>query len=398
MKELLTVIVPAAGEGTRMGLGKNKAFITILDIPLLVLCMKMLAETGMVRRVIVVTRAWEIQETEMLLREYQSRCFPDIDWQVAAGGKERQDSVANGLAQITDTEGYVAVHDGARPFAGTEVFARTFAKAKEFGAAIAAVPLKNTVKVTDNRGIVVSTPDRSSLCAVQTPQIFEVNVLRRGYDFLKEHPFAVTDDASLVEASGHPVAVAEGSYENIKVTTPEDLLLAEKILEKQGDFMMQFRVGTGFDVHALVENRPLILAGVQIPYSKGLLGHSDADVALHALMDALLGAAGKGDIGKHFPDTDSKYEGADSRRLLRNVVEMLQEDKWKVNNVDITIIAQKPKLAPHIATMRTLVAQDLGIMEDAVNIKATTTEKLGFTGRGEGIAAEAVASIVRDFC
>ena len=219
--------------------------------------------------------------------------------------------------------------------------------------------------------------------------------MRRGYDFLKEHPFAVTDDASLVEASGHPVAVAEGSYENIKVTTPEDLLLAEKILEKQGDFMMQFRVGTGFDVHALVENRPLILAGVQIPYTKGLLGHSDADVALHALMDALLGAAGKGDIGKHFPDTDAKYEGADSRRLLRIVVEMLQEEGWQVNNVDVTVIAQKPKLAPYIAAMRSLVAQDLGIMEDAVNIKATTTEKLGFTGREEGIAAEAVASIIR---
>lgn len=159
--------------------------------------------------------------------------------------------------------------------------------------------------------------------------------------------------------------------------------------------MMQFRVGTGFDVHALVENRYLILAGVQIPYEKGLLGHSDADVALHALMDALLGAAGKGDIGKHFPDTDSKYEGADSRRLLRIVVEMLQEEGWKVNNVDVTIIAQKPKLAPYIAAMRTMVAQDLGVMEDAVNIKATTTEKLGFTGRGEGIAAEAVASIIR---
>ena len=159
--------------------------------------------------------------------------------------------------------------------------------------------------------------------------------------------------------------------------------------------MMQFRVGTGFDVHALVENRPLILAGVQIPYAKGLLGHSDADVALHALMDALLGAAGKGDIGKHFPDTDSKYEGADSRRLLRIVVEMLQEDGWQINNADVTIIAQKPKLAPFIAAMRTLVAQDLGILEDAVNIKATTTEKLGFTGRGEGIAAEAVASIIK---
>ena len=158
---------------------------------------------------------------------------------------------------------------------------------------------------------------------------------------------------------------------------------------------MQFRVGTGFDVHALVENRPLILAGVQIPYAKGLLGHSDADVALHALMDALLGAAGKGDIGKHFPDTDAEYEGADSRRLLRTVVEMLQEDGWQVNNADVTIIAQKPKLAPFIAAMRTLVAQDLGILEEAVNIKATTTEKLGFTGRGEGIAAEAVASIIK---
>ena len=159
---------------------------------------------------------------------------------------------------------------------------------------------------------------------------------------------------------------------------------------------MQFRVGTGFDVHALVENRTLILAGVRVPYEKGLLGHSDADVALHALMDALLGAAGKGDIGKHFPDTDDKYEGADSRRLLRVVVEMLRKDEWQVNNVDVTIIAQRPKLAPFIATMRELVASDLGVTVDAVNIKATTTEKLGFTGRGEGIAAEAVASIVKD--
>ena len=233
MKELLTVIVPAAGAGRRMGLGKNKAFITVRGMPLLILCMKMLAETGMVRRVIVVTRAWEIRETEMLLQEHQAGCFPGIDWEVTAGGKERQDSVANGLALITDADGYVAVHDGARPFAGKEVFSRTFAKAKACGAAIAAVPLKDTVKLLDDRGFVVSTPDRSSLCAVQTPQIFEVNVLRKGYAFLKEHPFAVTDDASLVEASGHPVAVVEGAYENIKVTTPEDLLLAEKILEKR---------------------------------------------------------------------------------------------------------------------------------------------------------------------
>jgi len=236
MKDLLTVIVPAAGAGRRMGLGMNKAFITISGIPLLVLCMKMLAETRLIQRVIVVVRAWEIADTETLLQQYQPRYFPDMNWQVTAGGKERQDSVANGLALITDAEGFVAVHDGARPFAGKTVFNRVFEKAKECGAAIAAVPLKDTIKILDANGFVVSTPDRSSLCAVQTPQIFEINVLRKGYDYLKKHPFAVTDDASLVEASGCPVAVAEGTYENIKVTTQEDLLLAEKILEKNSIF------------------------------------------------------------------------------------------------------------------------------------------------------------------
>ncbi|MBQ5345709.1 MAG: 2-C-methyl-D-erythritol 2,4-cyclodiphosphate synthase [Acidaminococcaceae bacterium] len=159
---------------------------------------------------------------------------------------------------------------------------------------------------------------------------------------------------------------------------------------------MQFRIGTGFDVHAFKEGRPLILAGVNIPYKKGLLGHSDADVALHALMDALLGAAALGDIGKYFPDTDTRYKGADSRKLLRAVVRILEEKGWNVNNVDITIIAQRPKLAAYISEMRELVAHDLLIPIDNVSIKATTTEKLGFTGREEGIAAEAAASLVRN--
>jgi len=160
--------------------------------------------------------------------------------------------------------------------------------------------------------------------------------------------------------------------------------------------MIQFRVGTGFDVHALVEGRPLVLCGVAVPWEKGLLGHSDADVALHALMDALLGAAALGDIGKHFPDTDDRYKGADSRMLLETVVKLLDAEGWKVNNVDVTIIAQRPKLAPFIPQMKKMVAQDLGIDAGAVNIKATTTEKLGFTGRGEGIAAEAIASLIRN--
>ncbi|MBO5637728.1 MAG: 2-C-methyl-D-erythritol 4-phosphate cytidylyltransferase [Acidaminococcaceae bacterium] len=233
MKDYLTVIVPAAGVGKRLGLGKNKAFACIGGMPLLILCMKMLAETGLVRNAVVVVGAGEVSETEALINRYQPEHFATIEWKVAVGGKERQDSVANGLALVTDTEGYVAVHDGARPFAGRDVFLRTLEKARQCGSAIAAVPVKNTIKVTDSDGYVVSTLERSSLCAVQTPQIFEVNILRKAYAYLKEHPFAVTDDASLAEAAGYPVAVAEGSYENIKVTTPEDLLLAEEILRKR---------------------------------------------------------------------------------------------------------------------------------------------------------------------
>ena len=157
----------------------------------------------------------------------------------------------------------------------------------------------------------------------------------------------------------------------------------------------QFRIGCGYDVHKLVEDRKLILCGVEVPYEKGLLGHSDADVALHALMDALLGAAAMGDIGKYFPDTDEHFKGADSMQLTLHVNKLLQEEGWQVNNVDVTIIAQRPKLAGYIAEMRNNVAKVLDVAESVVNIKATTTEKLGFTGRGEGIAAEAVASIVK---
>ncbi|WP_419557128.1 2-C-methyl-D-erythritol 2,4-cyclodiphosphate synthase [Phascolarctobacterium succinatutens] len=159
--------------------------------------------------------------------------------------------------------------------------------------------------------------------------------------------------------------------------------------------MPQFRIGCGYDVHKLVEDRKLIICGVDVPYEKGLLGHSDADVALHALMDALLGAAAMGDIGKHFPDTDERFKGADSMQLTLHVKKLLQEEGWQVNNVDVTIIAQRPKLAGYIAAMRANVAKVLDVAESAVNVKATTTEKLGFTGRGEGIAAEAVASIVK---
>ncbi len=396
----LTVIVAAAGAGKRLGLGKNKAFAEVGGLPLLVQCLRMVNDTGMAHKTIVAVGADEVAMTEALLKDYHEY-FAGLQTAVVAGGAERTDSVKNALA-LAGSEGWIAVHDGARPFAGTEVFERTLQAAQQTGAAIAAVPVKNTIKVVDADGFVVNTPQRSSLMAVQTPQIFKAQLLQRAYCDENLKGAAVTDDASLVERLGVKVAVALGSYENIKITTPEDLLLAEKICADRGMTMMQslkmpqFRVGSGYDVHRLTQNRKLILCGVEVPYELGLDGHSDADVAVHALMDALLGAAAFGDIGKHFPDTDDRFKGADSMKLLEHVLALLKERCWRVNNADVTIIAQKPKLAGYIPAMRDNLAKTMGLEADAVNVKATTTEKLGFTGRGEGIAAEAVVSLIKE--
>lgn len=396
----LTVIVAAAGAGKRLGLGKNKAFAEVGGLPLLVQCLRMVNNTGMAHKTIVAVGADEVAMTGALLKDYHGY-FAGLQTAVVAGGAERTDSVKNALA-LAGSEGWVAVHDGARPFAGTEVFERTLQAAQQTGAAIAAVPVKNTIKVVDAEGFVVNTPQRSSLMAVQTPQIFKAQLLQRAYSDENLKGAAVTDDASLVERLGVKVAVALGSYENIKITTPEDLLLAEKICVDRGMTMMQslkmpqFRVGSGYDVHRLTQNRKLILCGVEVSYELGLDGHSDADVAVHALMDALLGAAALGDIGKHFPDTDDRFKGADSMKLLEHVLALLKERCWRVNNADVTIIAQKPKLAGYIPAMRDNLAKAMGLEADAVNVKATTTEKLGFTGRGEGIAAEAVVSLIKE--
>lgn len=234
--ENLIAVIPAAGAGKRLGLGINKAFALIHGVPLLVHCLKMLAATEMVSRAIVVLAPDEVQEGQELLAGYRQQYFHNMPVQVVAGGKERQDSVANALAAVTETDGYVAIHDGARPFAGKEVFVRTLAAAKEHGAAIAAVPVKDTIKVINAAGEVTATPDRSTLQAVQTPQIFEVNLLKRAYAHLAANPAQVTDDASAVELLGHKVVVALGRYENIKITTPEDLLFAENLLAQQEKF------------------------------------------------------------------------------------------------------------------------------------------------------------------
>ena len=300
---------------------------------------------------------------------------------VVQGGATRADSVRSGLAAAKGQ--LVAIHDAARPFASAEIITAALQAAAESGAAAPAVPVKDTIKVADQDGTVVATPDRATLYAVQTPQCFDRALYLQALEAVSgEKASLVTDDCSLFELAGLPVTLTAGDYANLKITTKEDLQ-KEKTM----------RIGHGYDVHRLVEDRKLILGGVEVPYEKGLLGHSDADVLLHAVMDAVLGAAALGDIGQHFPDTDPAYKGADSLALTREVAKIIAAHGYKVGNIDATILCQRPKLAPHIPAMRQNIADAFGLPLDAVSVKATTEEHLGFTGEGLGIAAHAVALI-----
>ena len=300
---------------------------------------------------------------------------------VVQGGATRADSVRSGLAAAKGQ--LVAIHDAARPFASAEIITAALQAAAESGAAAPAVPVKDTIKVADKDGKVVATPDRATLYAVQTPQCFDRALYLQALETVSgEKASLVTDDCSLFELAGLPVTLTAGDYANLKITTKEDLQ-KEKTM----------RIGHGYDVHRLVEDRKLILGGVEVPYEKGLLGHSDADVLLHAVMDAVLGAAALGDIGQHFPDTDPAYKGADSLALTREVAKIIAAHGYKVGNIDATILCQRPKLAPHIPAMRQNIADAFGLPLDAVSVKATTEEHLGFTGEGLGIAAHAVALI-----
>ena len=300
---------------------------------------------------------------------------------VVQGGATRADSVRSGLAAAKGQ--LVAIHDAARPFASAEIITAALQAAAEYGAAAPAVPVKDTIKIADQDGKVVATPDRAMLYAVQTPQCFDRALYWQALEAVSgEKASLVTDDCSLFELAGLPVTLTAGDYANLKITTKEDLQ-KEKTM----------RIGHGYDVHRLVEDRKLILGGVEVPYEKGLLGHSDADVLLHAVMDAVLGAAALGDIGQHFPDTDPAYKGADSLALTREVAKIIAAHGYKVGNIDATILCQRPKLAPHIPAMRQNIADAFGLPLDAVSVKATTEEHLGFTGEGLGIAAHAVALI-----
>ena len=392
------VIIAAAGSGRRMGGGINKQYINIAGMPVLARSVLVFEENPHIHEIVLVVRPGEEDLCRRKIVEPYG--FKKVS-AVIGGGAQRQDSVHAALKILSSDVELVLIHDGARPLVSQQVVEQVVAAAAQYGAAVPAIPVKDTIKTVasagDSGAVVTGTPVRSTLRAVQTPQGFHRDILEQAFQACKDTS-SITDDSSLVEALGIPVRVTEGEERNLKITTPEDVERAEQLLKRSGAPLPLTgipRTGTGFDVHAFAPDRKLILGGVEIPHTQGLLGHSDADVLLHAVMDALLGAACLGDIGKHFPDSDPAYKGISSLLLLEHTGRLLQEHRWTIVNIDATVIAQRPKIAPYIGQMKKNMAQVLKISESQINIKGTTTERLGFTGREEGIAAQGAVSIVQ---
>ncbi len=382
MPKKFGAVVVAAGNSSRMGAGLSKVLLTLGGKPVLQHSLEALCKSRWVEKLAVVCRKEDEEKISALTARLSKPCV------LVNGGKRRQDSVLKGAGALEDCE-YLLIHDGARPLITEELIERVCKDALRYGACSPAVRAKDTYKLTDPEGFVLETPPRDRLMAVQTPQAFLRKLYLSAAWQAEKRGMTCTDDCQLIEAAGGKVHLLEGDYRNIKITTPEDLLAAQAYWKEEGNM----RVGNGYDVHRLAEGRKLILAGVEIPFPLGLLGHSDADVLTHAVADALLGAAALGDIGKLFPDTDPKYAGADSLKLLGEVCERLREKGFSIENVDATLIAQRPKISPYIGQMRENLARACSIEEDRVGVKATTEEGLGFTGEGLGMAAHAVCLI-----
>ncbi len=388
LNERFGAVLAAGGSSSRMGAGRSKVLLDLDGGPVLLKSLGALLCCGYIQEVCIVCREEDIEEISRLASVPGGGMGQGKKITFAPAGADRQESVRNGVQALSEDCGYLIIHDGARPFVSGELLNAVCRDALSFGAATAAVPCKDTCKLSDREGFVESTPPRDRLMAVQTPQAFKRELYMYAIEKARARGKSYTDDCQLVEAAGGKVRLTPGSYTNFKLTTPEDMLLARAVA---GEGRVKgMRIGSGYDVHRLAPGRRLILGGVEIPYELGLLGHSDADVLAHAVSDAILGAAAMGDIGKLFPDDDSKYEGADSLKLLSEVCERARSGGFEIGNIDSTVTAQRPKLAPYIDSMRENIAAACGIDPGRVSVKATTEEGLGFTGRGEGIAASAV--------
>jgi 2-C-methyl-D-erythritol 4-phosphate cytidylyltransferase/2-C-methyl-D-erythritol 2,4-cyclodiphosphate synthase len=378
-------VVPAAGVGTRMGADRPKQYLPLGDGTILERAVSTLLDCPWLERVVVV-----IAPGDPIAGNLPGLSHPRV-LVAPVGAATRRTSVLGGLSVLAQQCGvgpddWVWVHDAARPALDRASLERLLrALDAERVGALLALPIADTVKREGN-GRALQTVPREGLWIAQTPQVFPFEMLRHALERHRD----VTDEASAIEATGRLPVLVPGSRRNMKVTTMDDLQTLRMLLGTAPAPAPELRVGQGWDVHALVPGRPLVIGGVVIPWERGLLGHSDADVLLHAVTDAVLGGAGLGDIGRHFPDTDPAFAGANSRVLLREAAARVRAAGWIPVNVDATVIAQAPKLAAHLPSMAAAIADALGLEAHRVNVKAKTAERLGFIGRAEGISAEAV--------
>jgi 2-C-methyl-D-erythritol 4-phosphate cytidylyltransferase/2-C-methyl-D-erythritol 2,4-cyclodiphosphate synthase len=372
----VAAVLVAAGSGSRFGVEMPKQFLPLAGKPVI----RHAAET-LAAHVALLQPVGDAEPIETALAG-----LPHLT--PVPGGATRQDSVLAGLEALEAVApDIVLVHDAARPLIPEGTIPALLTALERAAGAIPAVPVADTLKrVTD--GQIVETMPREGLYRAQTPQAFRYSVLLAAHRGIGSA--TVTDDASLLEAMGAIVAIVPGSEDNIKLTYAEDLPRLERAL---GGTMVP-HVGTGFDVHVLEAGRPLMLCGVAVPHDRGLAGHSDADVGIHALCDAIYGALAEGDIGRHFPPSEAAWKDADSARFLAHAAQRIAARGGRLTNADVTLICERPKIAPHAAAMATRLAAILAVDAARISVKATTTERLGFTGRGEGIAAQAVATVL----
>jgi len=391
LKMRVGVIIAAGGRGERLGAGVPKQLLTIGGRPILQRSLELFANHPRVDRIVVVLPPDLAADPPAYLAALARPVA------VAIGGARRQDSVANGFAVIRDDVDLVVVHDAARPFASAGLVDRTIDAAWDAGAALAALPASDTIKLVPEgaSGPIVPverTVPRERVFLAQTPQAFRTEVLAAAIA-AGGGLAAATDEAALAEAAGFPVRIVMGETTNLKITTMTDLTVAQA-LSGRPEPAFAVRVGTGYDLHRLAQGRPLILGGVAIPWEKGLVGHSDADVLSHAITDAILGALAQGDIGRHFPDTDPRWEGASSLAMLAHAVRVAAAEGFRVSNVDAVVVAERPKLLPHLDAIRASLAPVLGVSIDRVSVKGKTNEGVDAIGRGEAMAVHAVAVMV----
>jgi 2-C-methyl-D-erythritol 4-phosphate cytidylyltransferase/2-C-methyl-D-erythritol 2,4-cyclodiphosphate synthase len=460
-------LIPAAGRGARFGSSDNKVFAPLLGRPLLGWTIQAFANCDAIHKIVLIGSASDLPR----LREIGTQYGGGKLHTVVEGGADRQSSVRLGLAACSQAE-YIVVHDGARPCVTPELITASIDAVRESDAVTVALPLTDTLNrfsINSSDHLYVEEPiQRDNTCAIQTPQAFRTTFLQQAHDSALGNNLTVTDDASVIRAIGGQVRIVPGSPENLKVTRPGDIALAEAILlrrhtpppfpccasatdlpsEGEGAFASEeiraspkpeadvspsdpvsaedkitpvqnapspsegrsvalaqqgkgggvplpFRIGYGYDVHPFADGRPMYLGGVHFPEAdRGLLGHSDADALLHAVCDALLGAAGLGDIGKHFPPSDNRHKDRRSTEFLREVGQSIHTAGWQVGNMDVMVLAETPRVGPRVEEIRITIAEILGISPEQISIKATTNEGMGFVGRGEGIAVHATALLM----